>query len=64
MPTIQGTFLKIFKTNCDLQVNYEWTKNELWVNDEWIMIKLQVMLTMVILVNIGVHNANLEKWSL
>jgi hypothetical protein len=34
------------------------------MNDEWIMIKLQVMSTMVIFVNIGVHNINLEKWSL
>jgi hypothetical protein len=64
MPFMQGTFLRIFKTDYELQVNYEWTKNELWVNDEWIMIKLQVMLTMVILVNICVHNTNLEKWSL
>jgi hypothetical protein len=28
------------------------------------MIKLQVMLTMVILVKNGVHNTNIKKWSL
>ncbi len=32
----------------ELNVNYEWVKNKLPMNDEWIMIKLQVRLKMLI----------------
>jgi len=41
-------------------MNYECTKNQLSFNDEWTMIQLQVKLTMVMFVNVGIHNTKIQ----
>jgi hypothetical protein len=36
MPIVQRTFLKTFLTKNELWMNYEWIKNDLQMNYEWI----------------------------